>query len=128
MATLIICLFIATVFPYLAKMPVVYILAKTGHYDNNHPRTQQAQLTGIGARAVAAHQNSFESLLIFAIALLTALITNHHSLLIQGLAIGHLVARICYHITYLSNLATLRTSVWLISVLCSLTILALCIP
>ena len=66
MYTLILCLFIACLFPYFAKIPVAMAMKdQPGGYDNNHPRAQQAALTGFGARAVAAHQNSFESLIIF---------------------------------------------------------------
>ena len=65
MNTLLTCLFIAMLLPYLAKGPVAWAMAKAGGYDNHHPRSQQAQLTGFGARALAGHQNAFESLLIF---------------------------------------------------------------
>lgn len=64
MHTLLTCLFIAMLLPYLAKGPVAWAMVKAGGYDNHHPRTQQAQLTGFGARALAGHQNAFESLLI----------------------------------------------------------------
>ena len=56
MNILIICLFIAMLLPYLAKMPVAVAMAKLGGYDNAHPRAQQAKLTGFGARALAGHQ------------------------------------------------------------------------
>ena len=65
MTILIVCLFIACLLPYLAKIPTAIAMKnQPGGYDNNHPRAQQAMLTGFGARAVAAHQNSFESLII----------------------------------------------------------------
>ncbi|MGB2427469.1 MAG: MAPEG family protein [Alteromonas sp.] len=44
-----------------------------GGYDNKYPREQQARLTGFGTGTLAAHQNAFESLLIFSIATLLAL-------------------------------------------------------
>ena len=127
MNILIICLFIAAIAPYLAKIPLVYAMNQAGGYNNNYPREQQASLQGFGARALGAHQNSFESLLIFSTAILTALATHTISPFIQGLAIVHIVSRLFYHIFYLMNWATLRSSIWAIGVLCSLIILGLCI-
>lgn len=124
MSTLILCLFIACLLPYLSKIPVAIAMKKqVGGYDNQHPRIQQSALTGFGARAVAAHQNSFESLIIFSAAILTAIARHHASPLIQSLAIFYLIARITYHFFYLMNWATLRTTIWSLSLLASLTII-----
>lgn len=129
MFTLILCLLIACIVPYLAKIPVVIAMqAEPGGYDNDHPRAQQAKLTGFGARAVAAHQNSFESLIIFSAAILTALATKHLDPSIQYLAVGHLLARCVYHLLYLFNLATLRSTIWAVGLLCSLSMIWLCLP
>lgn len=129
MYLLILCIFIACLFPYLAKLPVVFAMAKEPKgYDNNHPRAQQAKLKGFGERAVAAHQNSFESLLIFLAAALTALASQHVTPTIQALAVFYLTTRVIYHILYLLNWATLRSSVWALSLIASLSIIFLCIP
>ena len=129
MHTLILCLFIACLLPYLAKIPVAMAMNKQPKgYDNNHPRAQQAALTGYGARAVAAHQNSFESLIIFSSAILTAIATQHVTHGIQVLAVVYLVSRGIYHLFYLLNWATLRSSIWAIGVIASLSIIWLCIP
>jgi len=127
-STLIICLFIAALLPYLTKLPVAYAMHKAGGYDNNNPREQQASLVGFGARAVAAHQNSFESLLIFSIGVLTAISTQTISPLTENLAILYVVSRFIYHAFYLMNLATLRSLIWAIGLVCSLTILGTCLP
>ena len=127
MNILLICLFIAALLPYISKLPVVYAQQKAGGYDNHHPRDQQATLRGFGARAVAAHQNSFESLLIFGIAVLAAIATHTITPFIQNLAMLYIISRVVYHILYLMNIATLRTLIWLLGLLCSLTILFLCI-
>ena len=76
MNTLIVCAIIAALLPYLAKAPVAIAMNKLDGYDNRHPRAQQSKLTGFGARALAAHQNSFESLLIFTIALVVVFASN----------------------------------------------------
>src|SRR3989338_9056830 len=102
MNTLVLSLFIACLLPYLSKIPLAIAMKKSsGGYDNNYPRTQAAELTGFGARALAAHQNSFESLIVFCAAVITALATNHTSETIQLLAIVYLVSRVIYHVFYL---------------------------
>ncbi|KTD08047.1 MAPEG family protein [Legionella jamestowniensis] len=129
MFTLVLCLFIACLFPYLARIPVIIAMKNQPHgYDNNHPRTQQSILIGFGARAVAAHQNSFESLILFSSAVLTALATNNTTSTIQNLAIFYLISRVIYHIFYLCNWATLRSLIWIAGVITALTIIWLCLP
>lgn len=128
MHTLILCLFIACLIPYFSKFPLAIAMKnQPSGYDNNYPRTQQASLTGFGARAAAAHQNSFESLIIFSSAILTALATQHATTTIQGLAIFYLITRCVYHVLYLMNWATLRSITWLISLVTSLSIFLLCL-
>lgn len=116
MTILLICLFIAMMLPYLAKVPVAMAMAKLGGYDNAHPRAQQAKLTGFGARAVAGHQNAFESLLVFGIAVLTAIVTNNVTDVVAILAIVHVVARVVYHALYLLNYGTLRSLSWFVAI------------
>lgn len=129
MCTLISSLFIACLFPYLSKIPLALAMNKEpGGYDNNNPRSQQANLTGFGARALAAHQNSFESLIIFSAAILTALATQHTTTTIQVLAVVYLISRVVYHLFYLLNWATLRSTIWAISLISSLSIIWLCLP
>jgi uncharacterized MAPEG superfamily protein len=123
MQTILICLLIAVLLPYAAKVPLAMAMAKLGRYDNNHPREQQAQLTGFGARALAGHQNAFESLIIFGIAVLTALVTNNVTDLVALLAIVHVVARLVYHVLYLLNFGTLRSLSWFVGIGASIGIL-----
>ncbi len=128
MSILIVNLFIACLLPYLAKIPVAVAMAKqSGGYDNNYPRIQQLALQGFGSRAVAAHQNSFESLIIFAAAILLAIATNHTTCTIQVWAIVYLVSRIIYHIFYLLNWANARSSIWFLGLFASLSIIWLCL-
>lgn len=127
MNTLIICLLIACILPYLSRIPLAIAMAKTGSYNNNYPRSQQATLQGFGARALAAHQNSFESLIIFATAVLTAMISNHVSTMVEYLAIVYIISRVIYHVLYLMNLAGLRSLIWFVGLVCSLTILGSCL-
>lgn len=128
MTTLIICLFLALLLPLLAKGPVAYAMAKLGGYNNHHPRNQQSKLTGFGARALAAHQNAFESVIIFAPAVLLALITNNTDQVVISLAVTHIISRVLYNIFYLLKKSLLRSIVWAIATLCSFSIIFQCIP
>jgi uncharacterized MAPEG superfamily protein len=128
MTILIWCLFAATLLPYLAKAPVAIAMSKLGGYDNNHPRAQQTQLTGFGARALAAHQNAFESLIIFIPAVLLAIATNTITDSITVLAITHVIARVAYNIFYLLNIGLIRSIVWGIATVSSFAIIWQCIP
>jgi len=128
MTILIWCLFAATLLPYLAKAPVAVAMNKLNGYDNNHPRSQQAKLTGFGARALAAHQNAFESLMIFAPAVLLAIATNNVTDNITILAITHVIARIAYNLLYLLNIGLFRSIVWAIATVSSFAIIWQCIP
>ena len=128
MTTLIICLIIACLMPYISKIPLAVAMKEQPNgYDNNHPRAQQASLSGFGARALAAHQNSFESLIIFSAAVTTALATQHTGLAIQILAIIYLVSRFIYHVLYLLNWATLRSTIWALGLIASFGILWQCL-
>lgn len=129
MYTLILCLFVACLFPYLSKIVVILAMNDLpGGYNNHHPRAQQTSLKGWGARAMAAHQNSFESLIIFSTAILTALATQHTSSTIIALALTYLVSRVIYQIFYLLNWSSLRTCIWAVGLISSLSIIWLCLP
>ena len=129
MTTLIICLLIAVILPYLVKIPLGYAMQLApGGYNNNYPREQQAKLTGLGARALGAHQNGFESLIVFSTAALTAMATNHVTANVEKLAIAYIILRVIYNVLYLMNLATLRSTVWFFSLVACISILWMCIP
>ncbi|ABV38332.1 conserved hypothetical protein [Shewanella sediminis HAW-EB3] len=123
MTTLLICLFIAMLLPYLAKGPVAVAMAKLGGYDNSHPREQQSRLTGFGARAVAAHQNAFESLLIFGLSVLAVIATQNVTDTAALLAVIHVIARTAYQVLYLIDKGTLRSLSWFVAIFCSFGIL-----
>ncbi len=127
MTTLIICLFIAALLPFIAKVPVAIAMHKLNGYNNNHPRAQQAELKGFGARALAAHQNAFESLAVFAPAILLAIATNNTGAMIEQLAITHVIARVLYNIAYLINIGTIRSIIWAVGIVSSFTIIYQCI-
>ncbi|BED87618.1 MAPEG family protein [Pseudoalteromonas agarivorans] len=114
MTTLVVCALLAVLMPYFAKIPVAIAMAKLGQYDNKHPRSQQAKLTGFGARALAAHQNCFESLAVFAVAIAVVLGTSSVNAVTETLAVTHIVSRTLYCIFYWLNLDIIRSLVWFI--------------
>jgi uncharacterized MAPEG superfamily protein len=125
--TLIYCLIAAALLPYLVKIPVAIAMSKLGGYDNNHPRDQQAKLQGFGARALAAHQNAFESLIVFSASILLAIATNTVNESVQLFAILHIGFRVAYHILYLVNIGVMRSICWAVAIGSSFFIMGQCI-
>lgn len=125
MNTLLICLYIACLLPYLSKLPLAYAMSQLGGYDNTHPRAQQSALKGFGQRALAAHQNSFEALIIFGLAILVVICTGHVSIWAKYYAIGFIIFRIAYHTLYLANFSTTRSIVWFCGIYCSFALMGL---
>ncbi|WP_448723429.1 MAPEG family protein [Pseudomonas farris] len=117
------CVFISALLIYVAKIPVAKAMNEQGGYDNHLPRQQQAQLTGFGARALAAHQNSFEAFLLFAVGVLMAHTTQTAGWLIDTLAIIFVITRIIYLLCYWGDLAWQRSLVWFVGLVCSLLLM-----
>lgn len=124
MTILIACALLAVVMPYLARIPAVIELNKLGGYDNKHPRQQQTQLTGLGARALAAHQNCFESLAVFAVALAVVLGTNNVNAVTETLAMSHIVARVLFCVFYYLNLDIMRSIMWFVGISTAIAMIA----
>lgn len=104
------CLFAVSFMPILvAWIAAVLRVRQFGKFDNHHPRLQQAQLTGVGARAVGAQANSWEALMMFTASLVIA---HAAGVELQGLTTAGLVfvaARVAYIGLYLANQATARS-------------------
>ncbi|MBV4466184.1 putative MAPEG superfamily protein [Pseudomonas sp. F-14 TE3623] len=117
------CVLISALLIYVAKIPVAKAMNEQGGYDNHLPRQQQAQLTGFGARALAAHQNSFEAFILFAVGVLMAHTTQTAGWLIDTLAIIFVITRIIYLLCYWGDLAWQRSLVWFVGLVCSLLLM-----
>ncbi|WEJ23371.1 MAPEG family protein [Pseudomonas sp. SD17-1] len=117
------CVLISALLIYVARVPVARAMKQQGSYDNHLPRSQQAQLTGMGARAVAAHQNSFEAFMLFAVGVLMAHTTQTQGFLIDTLAIIFVIARSIYLPLYWYDFAWQRSLVWSIGLICSLLLM-----
>lgn len=104
-------------------LPFVWtIIAKmAGGYrfdDNQNPREFLAKLTGLPARANAAQANSFETLPMFLVSVLVAMYCFVPQALINTLAWLYVLIRVGYGVAYLLNLATLRSILWGLSMVC----------
>lgn len=86
--------------------------------DNQHPRQFLAQLTGAASRADAAQQNSYETLPMFLVSVVVAMLFFVPQLLINTLACLYVLIRIIYGIAYMANLSTFRSILWALSMVC----------
>lgn len=113
------CVLFMGLFPYVAAG-----IAKKGfeNYDNSMPRQWLANQTGFRARANAAQANLFESLPLFFAAVIIASINHAPQSRIDLLALGFVAARIAYIVCYVANWPTARSIVWLVGLICVVTI------
>lgn len=114
-------LLVATILPYV-WFSISNPLRKRefGTLDNNHPRLQQARLTGAGARALAASANAFEALAVYVPAVLVAHLVAPGSTLAPKLAVAWVILRVAHGAAYLANNAALRTLFFALATFCSL--------
>lgn len=118
------CVFFSAVLIFLARLPVGKAMkADEGGYDNHQPRDQQARLTGLGARALAAHQNSLEAFPLFAVGVLVATVTQSQGLLVNLLAITFVLARGLFIYFYCADKPSPRSLCWAVGLLCSLLLM-----
>ncbi|UUD64386.1 MAPEG family protein [Pseudomonas seleniipraecipitans] len=118
------CVFISALLIYVAKAPLAKAMKEEGGgYDNNNPRAQQARLSGFGARALAAHQNSIEAFPLFAAGVLMAHVTQSSGWLVDWLAVTFVVARVLYLLCYWADMHRQRSVVWMVGLVCSLLLM-----
>ena len=104
------CLLIAVLIPYaLAGISTRYKTQQFGKVDNNNPRAQAAQLTGTGARAIAAQQNAWEALAVFTAAVVAAFVGGADPETLATPALVFVAARIAHAFCYLRDLASPRS-------------------
>ena len=102
-ATLLYCIAAAAVMVYVPFGAVAYGRMQVG-YDVSAPRALFDQLPAYAQRATWAHQNSFESFSIFAIAALMAYVTQPTSSWVIIAAIAHIIARFFYSVFYILDI------------------------
>ena len=117
---------IACLLPYVFAV-VAKMAGGFKREDNQNPREFLAKTTGLAARANAVQQNSFESLPLFIAAVLMAEYMVIPQVVVMMFGIAYIVLRIIYGICYLANWATLRSIIWMLSLLCPICILLMVI-
>lgn len=99
---------LAAVLVYVPFFAVGYARLQVG-YDQSAPRAMLAKLPPYAQRATWAHENAFESMILFAPAALMAYITQQQSTVALGAAVVYLVARALYPVFYIANVPALRS-------------------
>ena len=109
-ALLLISIVAASVLIYIPYTVTAYgrLTAESG-YDPGAPRAMFDTLPPYAKRAYWAHQNSFESFMIFSVAALMAYATGQDSVAVVYAAIAYLVARLLYSVAYIINVPALRS-------------------
>ena len=125
-SSIIVIIIVACLLPYIFT---VIAKATSGFQvkDNQNPREFLAKATGLAARANAVQQNSFESLPLFIASILIAeyMVIPEHFIFTLGWA--YIICRVLYGLCYLVNWATLRTIIWVLSLLCPILLLMITI-
>jgi uncharacterized MAPEG superfamily protein len=116
----------ATVLIYVPFLVVAYARFLVGN-DMSAPRAMFDKLPPYAQRATWAHQNSLEAFMIFATAALMAYVTGVYSPLAVGAVIAFLVARLLYSIFYILNIPVLRSLMFAVGTLGSVTLIVLSI-
>lgn len=114
MNTVITSLLILSVLPLACAWTAAYFKHKQlGHVDNKDPRGQSAQLTGAGARAVAAQANTWEALAVFSAAVLAIFIAGIPMDEIASLAMIFTGLRLLYIPAYLADQDAVRSLIYI---------------
>jgi uncharacterized MAPEG superfamily protein len=122
MSTAAYCLVAAGLMPILWTGVAKVIGGRSRRFNNHDARGWQSGLTGLPARAHAAHLNSFEAFPLFAAAVLYALHRGLPAEQLDLLALIYIGFRLAYGIFYLTDWATLRSVAWLGALLVALRI------
>ncbi|HVF33771.1 MAG TPA: MAPEG family protein [Candidatus Saccharimonadia bacterium] len=91
-------------------------------FNNRAPREWQARLTGMPARAHAAHLNSFEAFPLFAAAVIIAQQLQAPQGTIDLLALAFVALRVLYGVLYLADQHLLRSIVWAAAFACAVAL------
>ena len=120
------CLPVAILLPYVFTiMAKGLTIRATGRFDNHDPRAFLAQAEGAAKRAHNTQLNTFEALPAFVAGVLTATFLGADQAALDGLAVAWVVLRLLYGVCYITDLATLRSLVWMAAVGCALAMFVL---
>ncbi|MGB3511072.1 MAG: MAPEG family protein [Microcoleaceae cyanobacterium] len=105
---------IAAMLVYAPFLIVAYGRLKVG-YDLGAPRAMFEKLPDYAKRATWAHQNSFETFILFASASFMAYLTHQDSVLAVGAVVAFLIGRFLYSIFYILDVPIARSLMFAIS-------------
>lgn len=126
MPTILYVLFAISFLPiFLAWAGVYFRIRQFKHFDNHHPRQQQAALKGAGARTQAAQANAWEALIVFTTVCFIAYASGLDLNRLDGVALLYLAIRVLHPVLYIANLAWLRSGVFAVGMGCCLYIVYL---
>ena len=109
-------LFIVSLFPIILAVSGGYLRYRQfGKFDNHHPRLQQAQLTGMAARVLAAQNNAWEALILYSAMCVLAYVSPVDTSEFNYAAGLFLLSRIAHPVFYLLDMASYRSLVFLVS-------------
>ncbi|MEO1430595.1 MAG: MAPEG family protein [Cyanobacteria bacterium J06632_19] len=120
------CIAVAFLEIYLPFLAVAYARVSLG-YDYSAPRAMFDKLPPYAQRATWAHQNCFETFMIFAVAALMAYATGVDSPLAVWAALSFITVRLLYSVFYILNIPILRSLMYAIGLACSCTLFVLSI-
>lgn len=112
----------AALLVYVPFLVVAYGRLQVG-YDAKAPRAVFEKLPPYAQRATWAHQNSFESFMLFAAAALMAYVTQQDSIWVAGAAIAYFVARLLFSLFYILDIPLARSLMFGIGTLCIATLM-----
>lgn len=112
---------LAALLVYLPFLAVGYGRFTVG-YDQAAPRAMLPKLPPYAQRATWAHENAFESIILYAPAALMAYVTQQQSELALGAVIAYLVARTLYPAAYIFNLPIGRSLMFAVANLSTFTL------
>ncbi len=99
---------VAAALIYVPFLVVGYARAKIS-YDTSAPRAMFDKLPPYAQRATWAHENSFESFMIFSAAALMTYVTGQESTWVMGAAIAYVIARLFYSLFYILDVPIARS-------------------
>ena len=117
------CVLIAIILPFIWAGVAKSQFMKSKNYDNHNPRLLLDKLQGPQQRANWAQQNAFEALPGFIGAVVIAQLGGVSVDLINSLAVIFILARIAHGICYIKDLATARSTVLSIGLLCVIALI-----
>ncbi|MBR8828240.1 MAG: MAPEG family protein [Gomphosphaeria aponina SAG 52.96 = DSM 107014] len=123
-AILLYSLIVAVLLIYLPYIVVGAARVQVG-YDMKAPRNMFEKLPPYAQRATWAHQNAFESVIVYTPAALSAYVVGVDSIVALGAVIAYLIARTLYPIFYIADIALARSLMFAVANLSSFTLFAL---